>query len=71
MKKLFSKLVGVLGYKLIDKKTFKNQRYLNDHNLLNTGYILNNIFKNNDVKNLLQVGANDGKRFDDISKYIM
>ena len=71
MKKLFSKLVGVLGYKLIDKKTFKNQRYLNDHNLLNTGYILNNIFKNNDIKNLLQVGANDGRRFDDISKYII
>ncbi len=71
MKKFFSKLLGIFGYKLIDKKTFKNKKYLESYNLLNTSYILKIIFKKNDISNLVQIGANDGRRFDEISRYII
>ena len=63
-------MIEALGYKLVDKDLIKNQRSLDSHNLINTRLILKLIFYNNDIKNLIQIGANDGKRFDEISKFI-
>ena len=59
-----------LGYKLVNKDLIKNQRSLDSHNLINTRLILKLIFNNNNIKSLIQIGANDGKRFDEISKFI-
>ena len=69
-KKILKKMSEALGYKLVNKDLIKNQRSLDSHNLINTRHILKLIFNNNDIKSLIQIGANDGKRFDEISNFI-
>ncbi len=69
-KKILKKISEALGYKLVNKDLIKNQRSLDSHNLINTRLILKLIFNNNNIKSLIQIGANDGKRFDEISKFI-
>ena len=69
-KKILKKMSEALGYKLVNKDLVKNQRSLDSHNLINTRHILKLIFNNNDIKSLIQIGANDGKRFDEISNFI-
>ncbi len=69
-KKILKKMSEALGYKLVNKDLIKNQRSLDTHNLINTQLILKLIFNNNNIKSLIQIGANDGKRFDEISKFI-
>ena len=69
-KKILKKITEALGYKLVNKDLIKNQRSLDNYNLINTRLILKLIFNNNNIKSLIQIGANDGKRFDEISKFI-
>ena len=69
-KKILKKISEALGYKLVNKDLIKNQRSLDSYNLINTRLILKLIFDNNNIKSLIQIGANDGKRFDEISKFI-
>ena len=68
--KFLKKFVGWLGYKLIDKDFVKNNRIIEDTSFLEIDKILNYLIKNNIVKSLVQIGANDGKRFDNLSKFI-
>ena len=69
-KKILKKMSEALGYKLVNKDFIKNQRSLENYNLINIRLILKLIFNNNNIKSLIQIGANDGKRFDEISKFI-
>ena len=69
-KKILKKMSEALGYKLVNKDLVKNQRSLDSHSLINNRLILKLIFNHNNIKNLIQIGANDGKRFDEISKFI-
>ena len=69
-KKILKKISEALGYKLVNKDLVKNQRSLDSHSLINNRLILKLIFNNNNIKSLIQIGANDGKRFDEISKFI-
>ena len=69
-KKILKKMSEALGYKLVNKDLVKNQRSLDSHNLINNRLILKLIFNKNNIKSLIQIGANDGKRFDEISKFI-
>ena len=69
-KKILKKISEALGYKLVNKDLIKNQRSLDSYNLINTRLILKLIFDNNNIKSLIQIGANDGKRFDEISSFI-
>ena len=68
--KLLKKICGVLGYKLIEKNVVKNQRFLTDYSILNISKILNSIIINNQIKHIIQVGANDGKSFDELNYFI-
>ena len=68
--KLLKKLVGLFGYKIISKDLIKNNRLLNDNEFISLSEILNFLFKNKYVNSLIQIGANDGLRFDYINKYI-
>ena len=68
--KILKKLAGVLGYKLIDKNYIKNERILKKNSYLNTERILNFLFKNKKIDYLIQIGANDGLRFDTLNSYI-
>jgi len=67
--KILKKILGILNYKLIDKNFFKNNRLIANSSNLNLENFLKAIFKNN-IKQLIQIGANDGKRFDILNKYI-
>ena len=68
--KFLKKIAGVLGYKLIDKNLIKNNRIIEDNNFLKIDKILHYLIKNNIVKSLIQIGANDGKRFDTLNSFI-
>ena len=68
--KLLKKIVGMFGYKLIEKNHIKNNRILGNNSYLNSKKILNYLFEKKKVNYLIQIGANDGLRFDDLNHYI-
>jgi FkbM family methyltransferase len=68
--KLLKKFIGWLGYKLIDKDYVKNNRIIEDKSFLEIDKILNYLVKNNIIKSLIQIGANDGQRFDSLNRFI-
>ena len=70
LSKLFVKFIGLFGYKLFDKNLVKNQRLIDANSTLNMSFILNLIFKKNNINSIIQIGANDGVRFDEIKKYL-
>jgi FkbM family methyltransferase len=68
--KIFKKIVGIFGYKLIEKNHIKNNRILENNSYLNSKKILNFLFDQKKISYLIQIGANDGLRFDSLSYYI-
>ena len=67
--KILKKILGILDYKLIDKNYFKNSRIISNTSDLNDKKIIENLFKNK-IKQIIQIGANDGIRFDNLNKFI-
>ena len=67
--KVLKKILGVFNYKLIDKNYFKNNRLISNNSTLNLENLIEKLFKNN-IKQLIQIGANDGSRFDILNKFI-
>ena len=68
--KILKKVAGIFGFKLIDKNFVKNNRLLTGDSLISMKALLRNLFENNKINRLLQIGANDGKRFDEINFFI-
>ena len=68
--KFLKKIVNLFGYKLIDKKHIKNNRILSPNSVLKIDTILKNIFEKHNIKNILQIGANDGISFDELNYFI-
>ena len=68
--KLLKKIIGIFGYRLIEKKVFKNNRILSSHSSLTIKKILQSIFEENKIKELIQIGANDGLSFDELNFFI-
>ena len=68
--KFLKKIVNLFGYRLIEKKLVKNNKILSKNSLLNLKLVLQNIFEKNDIKNLIQIGANDGVSFDELNYFI-
>jgi len=68
--KIFKKISGIIGYKLIEKKLFKNNRLLSTKSYLTLNRLLNNLFEQKKINFLIQIGANDGNRFDTLNNYI-
>ena len=68
--KLLKKIVGALGYKLFDKNYIENTRLISKNSSLTIKTLLNFFFKNKYIDNLIQIGANDGENFDELSKFI-
>ncbi len=68
--KLIKKIIGSIGYKLVDKNLVKNNRLIAEKSILNLDLVLNKIFDSQKIESLIQIGANNGDRFDDLSKYI-
>lgn len=68
-KKILGKITSIFGYKLVDKNLIKNKRLLSKK-VLNLDYFLDHFFSRNFIKDIIQIGANDGNRFDPLTKYI-
>ncbi len=68
--KLLKKFVGWFGYKLVEKREIKNDRLLTKKTYINIHNIINFLIKKNEIRTIIQIGANDGKKFDDLSNYI-
>ena len=68
--KLLKKITGVFGYKLYEKKYIKNHKISSQESIININNILNKLFEENKIKSLIQIGANDGERFDDLNFFI-
>ena len=69
-KKIIKKIIGLFGFKPIDKDLFKKNRILSEKSILNIDTILENLFSKKNIKSLVQIGANDGLRFDTINYFI-
>ena len=68
--KILKKIVGVFDYKLVEKNLIKNNRLIHSKSILNLNLILKKIFDNQKIKCLVQIGANDGSRFDELNIFI-
>lgn len=68
--KFLKKVVGIFGFKIISKNLIKVEREINSNNCLTLDEFLKNIFQKQNISGLIQIGANDGLRFDNINKYI-
>ncbi len=68
--KLLKKFCGLLGYKLIDKKLIKNNRILSEFNVFHLNKVLQNLFNNHKINQVIQIGANDGQSFDELTFFI-
>ena len=68
--KILKKIVGAFDYKLVEKNLIKNNRLIHSRSILNLNLILKKIFDNQKIKCLIQIGANDGSRFDELNIFI-
>ena len=68
--KLLKKISGFFGYKLVDKNYIKNNRIIENTTYLTIDKILNFLFNDKKINYLIQIGANDGLRFDILNQYI-
>ena len=57
--KLLKKIIGAIGYKLIDKKSAKSERII-DNFSLKIEDILKHLIRKKKIKKIIQIGANDG-----------
>ena len=68
--KILKKISGIFGFKLIDKNLVKNDRELSKYSTISIDKILNNLFSDHKINYLVQIGSNDGLRFDSLNKFI-
>jgi len=68
--KILKKILGVAGYKLIEKEVIKNERLISSKSYLKIDRLLDTLFKDKKISNIIQIGANDGIRFDILNGYI-
>jgi len=68
--KLLKKISGFFGYKLVDKDYIKNNRIIENTTYLKINKMLNFLFNDKKIHCLIQIGANDGLRFDILNQYI-
>jgi FkbM family methyltransferase len=68
--KILKKILGVIGYKLIEKEIIKNERLISNKSYLKIDSLLDTLFEEKKISNLIQIGANDGTRFDILNSYI-
>ena len=61
MNKILKKFCEIFGYKLVEKNYIKNKQFLSYKSDLNLNKIIENLIKNNQIKNLIQIGAKIGR----------
>tara|TARA_B100001057_G_C22703313_1_gene892694 strand:+ start:313 stop:1065 length:753 start_codon:yes stop_codon:yes gene_type:complete len=68
--KILKKLIEAMGFKLIEKNLVKNDRLISKYSFLNTEKFFEYLFTLNKINFIIQIGANDGVRFDVINGFI-
>lgn len=68
--KILKKIIGIFNFKLVDKDLVKNNKLLSNFQFYSIHDVLEDLFENKKINQLIQIGANDGKRFDTINKFI-
>jgi len=68
--KILKKICGIFGFRLIDKKLFKNNRLISTHSTLSIKTILGELFNQKKINSIVQIGANDGVIFDELNEFI-
>ena len=68
--KILKKICGIFGFRLIDKKLFKNNRLISTHSTLSIKTILTELFNQKKINSIIQIGANDGVIFDELNEFI-
>ncbi len=68
--KLLKKITGALGFKIIDKNLVKNERLIRNYNYLTLSKILKKLFDTGIINSVIQIGSNDGVRFDHLNQFI-
>ena len=68
--KFLKKIIGALGYKIIEKNLIKNERLISNYTYLTVNKILDDLFLKGQIKSVIQIGSNDGKRFDNLYSFI-
>ena len=68
--KILKKIFGIIGYKLVDKEFVKNERLISSKSYLKIERLLDILFNEKKIYNIIQIGANDGVRFDILNSYI-
>ncbi len=68
--KILKKTVETLGFKLVEKNLIKNDRLISQYSFLKLESILEKLFFDKKINFIIQIGANDGKRFDIINKFV-
>ncbi|MDC3070004.1 FkbM family methyltransferase [bacterium] len=61
--KLLKKIIGAIGYKLIDKKSAKSERIIENFSI-KIEDILKHLIRKKKITKIIQIGANDGKSDD-------
>ena len=68
--KFLKKIIGLFNYKLVEKNLIKNSRSISSHSNIKLKELIENYINNNKIDYLIQIGANDGLRFDEINYFI-
>jgi FkbM family methyltransferase len=68
--KLIKKIINAFGYKLIEKNWVKNERLIAVKTFFKLEAFLENLFLLHEINTIIQIGANDGVRFDSLNKEI-
>ena len=56
--KILKKIIGLFGYKLIEKNASKNERLISNNSFLKIDKLLKVLFFEKKISNLIQIGAN-------------
>jgi FkbM family methyltransferase len=68
--KLIKKILNAFGYKLIEKNWVKNERLISVKTFFKLEAFLKNLFLSHQINTIIQIGANDGVRFDSLNQEI-
>ena len=68
--KILKKILELFGYKAIEKDLIKNDRLLSEKSFITIDKLLKTLFEEKKINYLIQIGANDGERFDVLNYYI-
>ena len=66
--KLIKKIINAFGYKLIEKNLVKNERLISVKTFFKLEAFLENLCLSHQINTIIQIGANDGVRFDSLNK---